>query len=134
MADNIGSRNCIGRILSMIRILIADDSKMVQDGLNSLLSAQTEFCVVGLAGDGAEAVEKARDLRPDLVVMDAQMPNVDGIEATRRIKAITPEVRIIVLAVFSGCLEAGLQAGADGYLPKDCEPHELISRIIEIAG
>ena len=118
----------------MIRILIADDSEMIQDGLTSLLNAQPEFDVVGLASDGAEAIEKVDDLLPDLVVMDAQMPNVDGIEATKRIKEKTPHVKIIFFSVFVDGLEAGMRAGADGYLLKDCEPHELISRIIEIAG
>ena len=70
----------------MIRVLIADDSPAIRDGLSSLIGAQSDFFVVGTAGDGLEAVEMAKDLRPDVVIMDAQMPRMDGIEATREIK------------------------------------------------
>ena len=118
----------------MIRVLIADDSATMRDGLSSLLSQQGDFEVVGLARDGLEALEKARELRPDLVIMDSQMPNMDGVEATRHIKQTLPGIGILFFSVFADCLEAGITAGADGYLMKDCEPEELFSELRRIAA
>ncbi len=118
----------------MIRILIADDSSAMRDGLTSLLNQQCDFEVVGLAGDGLEAVQKARELRPGLVIMDSQMPNMDGTGATRHIKQTLPGIGILFFSVFADCLEAGITAGADGYLMKDCEPEELFSELRRIAA
>lgn len=118
----------------MIRVLIADDSATMRDGLSSLLSQQGNFEVVGLARDGLQALVKARELRPDLVIMDSQMPNMDGVEATRHIKQTLPGIGILFFSVFADCLEAGISAGADGYLMKDCEPEELFSELRRIAA
>ncbi len=121
----------------MIRILIVDDSAAMRDALSSLLNAAKGFEVVGIAGDGLEAVEGARELLPGVVIMDAQMPNMDGVEATIHIKQTLPGVGILVLSVFADYLEASIDAGADGYLMKDCEPEELFSesrRVAAVAG
>ncbi len=118
----------------MIRILIADDSTAIRDGMCSLLDPTGDFQVVGLARDGLEAVEKARVLLPDVVIMDSQMPNMDGVEATRHIKQTFPGIGILFFSVFADCLEAGTTAGADGYLMKDCEPEELFSELRRIAA
>ena len=118
----------------MIRILIVDDSAAMRDALSSLLNAEKCFEVVGIAGDGLEAVEKAGELLPDVIMMDAQMPNMDGVEATRHIKLNLPSVRVLSLSVFTDCLEASIAAGAEGYLMKDCEPEELFSELRRIAA
>ena len=118
----------------MIRILIADDSAAMRDALSSLLSDAKGFEVVGFAGDGLEAVERAGELLPDVVLMDAQMPNMDGAEATRHIKRTLPAVGVLSLSVFADCLEASIAAGAEGYMMKDCEPEELFSELRRIAA
>ena len=117
----------------MVRVLIADNSVAVRDGLASLLNQTSGFRVVGLAGDGLEAVQKAGELLPDVVIMDAQMPNMDGVEATRRIKRELPTVGILFFSVFADYLEASVAAGSDGYLNKDCSPSELFNEIRRIA-
>ena len=118
----------------MIRVLIVDDSAAMRDALSSLLDAANCFQVVGIAEDGLEAVEKAGELLPDVVMMDAQMPNMDGVEATLHIKQILPGVGILVLSVFADYLEASKDAGAEGYLMKDCELEELFSELRRIAA
>ena len=118
----------------MIRVLIVDDSAAMRDALSSLLNAANCFEVVGIAADGLEAVEKAGELLPDVVMMDAQMPNMDGVEATLHIKQILPGVGILVLSVFADYLEASKDAGAEGYLMKDCELEELFSELRRIAA
>ena len=118
----------------IIRVLIADDSVAIRDGLASILNQTSGFRVVGLAGDGLEAVEKARELFPDVVIMDAQMPNMDGVEATRRIKRDLPAVGVLFFSVFADYLEASVAAGSDGYLSKDCSPSDLLNEIRRIAS
>ena len=111
----------------MIRVLIVEDHALVRAGLEELLSGAEDIDVVGVAGDGAEAIELAAAEEPDVVLMDLSMPVVDGIEATRRIRAAQQDVRVVVLTSFSDqrrILEA-LDAGAIGYLLKDAEPDEL---------
>ncbi len=118
----------------MIRILIADDSSAIRDGLSSLLSQQGDFEVVGLARDGLEAVQKASELLPDVVLMDVQMPNMDGVEATRRIKQILSGVGVLSFSVFADSLEASIGAGADGHLMKDCGIQELLAELKHVAA
>ncbi len=118
----------------MIRVLIADDSAAVREGLISLLGAHPDFEIVGAAGDGLEAIRMTHELSPDLVIMDAQMPRLAGVEATRRINRAFPMVGILFFSVFSEYVEAGLAAGADGYLAKDCEPDQLIGKASEIVA
>ena len=118
----------------MIRVIIADDSTAILEGLSSLIDSQESFQVVGLANNGAEAVSQASALLPDVMVMDAQMPTMDGIEATKRIKQDCPGVGVLFLSAFTDHIEAGLAAGADGYLVKDCTPEELLNDLRRIAG
>ena len=118
----------------MIRILIVDDCAATRDAISSLLNLENGFEVVGIAGDGLEAVERAGELLPDVVIMDTQMPNMDGVEATRQIKLNLPGVGVLSLSVFTDCLEASIDAGAEGYLMKDCEPEELFAELRRIAA
>jgi DNA-binding NarL/FixJ family response regulator len=115
----------------VIRVLLAEDHKLVRDGLERLLATAPDIEVVGGAGDGAEAIELAAETRPDVVLMDLSMPNVDGIEATRAILAANENVQVVVLTSMSDRerILAALDAGAIGYLLKDAEPRELIDGI-----
>lgn len=114
-----------------IRIVLADDHVIVRDGLRSLLEQQADMAVVAEAADGLEAVQVTGDTQPDVVVMDASMPRLNGIEATRRIRAQYPNVRVICLSIHSESqfVSAMLEAGASGYLLKDCAIEELIRAI-----
>ena len=118
----------------MTRILIVDDSVAIREGLYSLLNRQPDFEVIGSAGDGREGLDKALELLPDVVIMDAQMPNMDGVEATRRIKEGSPSIGVLFFSVFTDYCERGITAGANGYLVKDCEPQELFSEVRRIAA
>ncbi|MBM2821285.1 MAG: response regulator transcription factor [Thermoleophilia bacterium] len=111
----------------MIRLLIADDHAVVRAGLEQLASTFDGIDVVGAAADGAQAVTLCEERRPDVVLMDIEMPRVDGIEATRRIVAAHPETRIVVLTSFADRerILRALDAGAVGYLLKDAPPEEL---------
>ena len=115
----------------MIRVLLAEDHAIVRSGLERLLGTTTDIEVVAGAADGEEAVGLAAEHRPDVVLMDLSMPNVDGIEATRRILDQNDEVQVVVLTSISdrGKIEAALDAGAIGYLLKDAEPDEVIRGI-----
>ena len=118
----------------MIRVLIAEDSPHIRDSLFGLLSGEPDMDLVGAAGDGLEAVEKADALRPHVVIMDAQMPRLDGVEATRRIKATLPDVGILFFSVFTDYVEASVAAGSDGYVTKDCSAQDLFCEIRRIAS
>jgi DNA-binding NarL/FixJ family response regulator len=116
----------------MIRLLLAEDHPVVRAGLERLLANEEDIELVGAAADGAEAVELALQLQPDLVLMDISMPIKDGIEATREIVAAGDgATRVLVLTSFSDRTQimAALDAGASGYLLKDAEPDELIRGI-----
>ncbi|MFJ9520550.1 response regulator [Kitasatospora sp. NPDC101801] len=110
-----------------IRVLIADDQPLVRRGLSLILSPDPAFEVVGEAGDGAEAVELAARLRPDVVVMDIRMPVLDGVAATGRLAAEVPDCRVLALSTFDldEYVVGALRAGAHGFLPKDSSPEEL---------
>jgi NarL family two-component system response regulator YdfI len=105
----------------MIRVLIADDHLVVREGLSAILEAAEDMTPVGEAADGAEAVRLTGELSPDVVLMDLRMPNVDGIEAIRQIKARYPDVEIVILTTYDDdeYIVRGLRAGARGYLLKD---------------
>ena len=115
----------------MIRVLLADDHPTIRTSVERLVSGVGDMEVVGTARDGEEAVEQATALRPDVVVVDLAMPRVDGVEATRRIAAAAPEVRVLVLTSYSDRdrILAALEAGAVGYLLKDASSEELIGGI-----
>lgn len=106
--------------MALIRILIADDHQVLRDGLARLLGLEEDFAVVALVGDGQAAVEQAVSLRPDVALLDILMPGVDGVEATRRIKAAAPEVGVIVLTghPWDDYLVAAVREGAAGFLLK----------------
>jgi DNA-binding NarL/FixJ family response regulator len=110
-----------------IRILLADDHRILREGLRSLLAQQPGITVVGEASDGEAAVALARELRPDLVIMDVVMPGLDGVAATRRIRAECPDTRVIALSMHSDrrFVSEMLRAGAMGYLVKDSAFEEL---------
>jgi NarL family two-component system response regulator LiaR len=114
-----------------IRLLIADDHTIVRKGLKVLLATEPDMLVVGEAENGAEAVEKAEALKPDVVLMDLVMPEMDGIEATRRITAQKPGVRVLVLTSFAADDKVfpAVKAGALGYLLKDSNPDQLLEAI-----
>ena len=118
----------------MIRVLIAEDSPHIRDSLSGLLAQQPDMVLIGVAGDGLEAVEKANALRPHVVIMDAQMPRMDGVEATRRIKKDLPGVGILFFSVFTDYVEASVAAGSDGYVTKDCSSADLFREIRRIAA
>jgi DNA-binding NarL/FixJ family response regulator len=115
----------------VIRVLIADDHSLVRAGLERLLDSAEDIAVVASAADGEQAATLAADLHPDVALMDLSMPGVDGIEATRRIRAADQAVNVVVLTSFTDrerILQA-IDAGALGYLLKDAEPDELLRGI-----
>jgi DNA-binding NarL/FixJ family response regulator len=114
-----------------IRVVIADDQVLVRTGLRTILDNAGGFDIVGEAADGHEAVQHARALRPDIVLMDVRMPNLDGIAATRQIRAAPDAPRVLVLTTFDldEYVYAGLRAGASGFLLKDARAADLVSAI-----
>ena len=105
----------------MVKVLVVDDHALIRRGLTEILSESEGLVVVGEAADGAEAVVKAKELEPDVVVMDLNMPNVNGLEATRQLQALESKPNILVLTVSEKehDLDAALQAGASGYVLKN---------------
>ena len=121
--------------MAKIRVLLVDDHAIVRDGLRSLLDSDKHIEIVGQAGDGLEAVRKAQDLNPDVVVMDIAMPHLNGLEATRRILKASPDSRVLILSQHEGeehVLDA-LWAGASGYLLKRAAGAELAEGIKSVA-
>ena len=119
-----------------IRILLADDHKITREGLVSLISKQQDMEVVGEAENGREAVGLAKDLRPDVVIMDVSMPGLNGIEATKQILSEDENVKVIALSMHSDNLFVSemLKSGASGYMLKDCAFEELDRAIREVVG
>ncbi len=120
----------------MIRVLIADDQVLVRSGFRMILDAKADIEVVGEAGDGGEAARLVAQLAPDVVLMDVRMPDVDGLEATRRIVASGSPARVIVLTTYDvdDSVYAALRAGASGFMLKDVRPAELVEAIRVVAG
>ena len=121
--------------MAEIRVLLADDQRLMREGLRVLLHLTPDIRVVGEAGDGVEAVERARQIRPDVVLMDVRMPVLDGVAATRRLHDACPEVKVIILTTFDDdeYVFEGLRAGAIGYLLKDV-PSEQLAEAIRAAA
>lgn len=115
----------------MIRVLIADDQELVRAGFRMILEVQDDIEVVAEAGDGAAAVEAARTLDPDVVLMDVRMPDTDGIEATRRLAAAGLRARVLMLTTFDTdeYVYEAMRAGASGFLLKNAPPAELVSAL-----
>jgi DNA-binding NarL/FixJ family response regulator len=122
--------------MSAIRILLCDDQALVRSGFRMILDARPDLEVVGEAEDGAEAVEQVRALDPDVVLMDVRMPNIDGIEATRRIVSSGAKARVLILTTFDPdeYVYEAIRAGASGFLLKDVEPEELVDAIRVVAA
>jgi DNA-binding NarL/FixJ family response regulator len=119
---------------STVRVLIADDQTLFRVGLARLLEEDPRVQIVGQAGDGVEAVKLAGSLKPDVVLMDLKMPNLDGIEATRQISASHPGVKVLLLTTFEAdnhVIQA-LKAGASGYILKDSKPDSIVSSLLAV--
>jgi two-component system, NarL family, response regulator NreC len=121
--------------MTKIRVLLADDHALVRAGIRSLLESQSDMEVVGEAADGREALEIAREIRPDLVVMDIAMPGVGGLEAARRIKAEFPEVRILILTMLEDdrYFFQAICAGTSGFIVKGALPVDFLSAVRAVA-
>lgn len=122
-----GVRWSSGAVMNPIRILLADDHQLFRECLAHLLAREDGFEIVGQAADGGQAVEMARKLEPDVVVMDVSMPVIDGLEATRRIKAERPGVRVIVLTASEAAQDqsGAIESGAQHFLPKHVDLETL---------
>jgi two-component system NarL family response regulator len=117
-----------------LRVLIADDHRLFAEALEAILATDDRIEVVGQAGDGSEAVELARRLGPDLVLMDVSMPVLDGFEATREIRAEAEDVRVLMLTGSNSRadVDRSREAGASGYVTKDRIASELVTAIVEV--
>lgn len=119
----------------MIRVLVADDHPVVREGLSAIVDVEDDIAVVGQAADGVEALRQAQTLRPDVVLMDLKMPNMDGVAAIRQIRAALPHTHVLILTTYADdeYIMAGIRAGARGYLLKDAPPDELVRAIRVVA-
>ena len=119
-----------------LAVLLADDHKIMREGLRALLEKEPDIQVSGEAGNGRQAVELAQEVSPDVVVMDVSMPDLNGIEATRRIVASQPQTRVVALSVHSDkrFVTQMFEAGASAYLLKECAFEELVSAIKEVVA
>src|ERR1700680_2731043 len=115
--------------LQQVRIVVADDQRLFRESIAGMLGMEAAFSVVGMASNGLEAVDAARQLQPQVLLMDVKMPQMDGISATRHIKSEFPEMRVILLTTFTTdeLLLEGLAAGVSGYLLKDTSAAGLVS-------
>jgi DNA-binding NarL/FixJ family response regulator len=122
--------------VSGLRVLIVDDQAVVRLGFSALLESQDDLEVVGSAGDGQQGVRLARQLRPDIVLMDIRMPLMDGIEATRQLTAMEAPPRVLILTTFDldDYVYDALRAGASGFLLKDATPEEILSAVRIVGG
>jgi DNA-binding NarL/FixJ family response regulator len=115
--------------MDKIKVLLVDDNEVVREGLETLLMPHSDIEIVGKAVDGLDAVVKALETNPDVILMDAQMPRADGAEATRQIKEKLPEVKVLFLTVYGDYAGDALSAGASWYLTKDCGRQDLLDAI-----
>ena len=121
---------------TVIRVLVADDHILFRDGVRALLNSMPDLEVVGEAGDGEEVVAKAAALRPDVILMDLQLPGLNGVEATRRILRTQPGVSVLVLTMFedTDTVLAAMRAGARGYILKDTDEEALLRSVRAVAS
>ena len=122
--------------VTTVRIVVADDQTLFRTGLARLLDEDPRVKVVGQAADGLQAVKLVTSLHPDVVLMDVKMPNLDGIEATKRIVAEAPETKVLILTTFeadSYVIQA-LKAGASGYVLKDSQPEAILSSVLAVTS
>jgi DNA-binding NarL/FixJ family response regulator len=119
-----------------LKILIADDHTIVREGLRAVLGSEPDMEVVGEAATGKEAVEQAAEVSPDVILMDIQMPDLNGIEATRRILGVDPEVGVVVLTMFEDddSVFSAMRAGARGYVLKGAPPSEILKVVRAVAA
>jgi DNA-binding NarL/FixJ family response regulator len=124
--------------MGSIRILVADDHPVVRDGLIAILSTQPDFEIVGRAATGLEVIEQARQLQPDVILLDLEMPEMDGVEALRRLRQFNPRSRAIVFTAFDTDerIVSAVQAGAQGYLLKGAPREEIFNaiRVVHAGG
>lgn len=120
---------------SKLRVLLVDDHTLIRKGISMLMDQWEGFEVVGEARNGEEAIELALRLRPDIILMDIYMPRLNGLEATRRIKALLPEIKVVILTIADDdeTIEAAFAAGAEGYLLKTVEPQQLFYLLLDVA-
>lgn len=117
--------------MNKLRIVLADDHKIVREGIRLLINSQTDMEVVGEAGDGEAAIARVAELMPDIVVMDISMPELNGLMATKRLKRISPQIKILTLTRHTddGYVQQLIQAGVTGYVLKQSAPAELLNAI-----
>ena len=122
--------------MSKLRIMLADDHETVREGLKMIVNAQDDMEVVGFAGDGREAVAKAQELLPDVLVMDISMPNLNGLKATMKLTEVCPQVKVLTLSRHAddGYIRGLLAAGACAYVLKQSAPSELVHAIRAVAA
>jgi two-component system response regulator NreC len=122
--------------MSKLRVMLADDHETVREGLKMIVNAQDDMEVVGFAGDGREAVAKAQELLPDILVMDISMPRLNGLKATQKINEVCPQVKVLTLSRHAddGYIRELLAAGACAYVLKQSAPSELIHAIRAVAA
>jgi DNA-binding NarL/FixJ family response regulator len=120
----------------MIRVLLVDDQALVRSGFRLILETRDDLDVVGEAEDGREVVDLARRLRPDVILMDVRMPDVDGVEATRRLAAAGSPARVLILTTFDldEYVYEAIRAGASGFLLKDVRPEQLVDAVRVVAA
>ncbi len=119
-----------------ISVLVADDHAVFREGLRAVLGSEPDMEVVGEAATGKEVVERAAEVRPDVILMDIQMPQINGIEATRRILSANPRVGVVVLTMFEDddSVFSAMRAGARGYVLKGADPSEILKVVRAVAG
>ena len=120
----------------MITIFLADDHPVVRDGLRAILETQPDFAVIGEAGDGAETVKQTKALRPDVLLLDLEMPEMDGVEALRQVRQVAPDTRVLVFTAYDSDerILAAVQAGAQGYLLKGVPRDQVFDAIRVVHG